>query len=371
MKKRFAGELAPFENQTIEGFFVGNNRQVRTKTDGSGYLSVTLQDRTGQLEGRLWEIRDAAEFQSGDIVKVRGLVCRYQEKLQIKIDKVRRADPVLDAGEYELGDFVPKTAYDVDALWVKLARYVDGFTNRHLQALVQLFLDDPLIGAQLREAPAAKALHHAWIGGLLEHIVSLLDLCDSAARHYATAHPGLVDRDLLLAGAMLHDIGKLQELRWGTSFSYTTEGQLLGHISIGSGMIDEKLAQLPEFPPRLRTLLLHIVLSHHGKLEFGSPKLPMTPEAILFHYLDDLEAKMQTLQSEFTRALAAGAAPDAPTEYIRSMDRPLLHSAAYLAAGGPVDVLEDKTPKADKPADFEADAADSLLFAELDRQLKQ
>ena len=156
--------------------------------------------------------------------------------------------------------------------------------------------------------------------------VSLLGLCDRVVPQYPEIH-----RDLLLAGAMLHDIGKLHELRWGTSFSYTVEGQLLGHISIGASMIDQKLASLPDFPPRLRTLLLHMILSHHGRLEFGSPKLPMTAEALLFHYLDDLEAKMQTLRTEFKRAADCGAAPGQPTEYVRSLERSLLDTRAYLA----------------------------------------
>ncbi len=322
MKKIFVEELARYENQGIETVFVAANRQVRTKADSSTYLSMALGDRTGQLEARMWEARDAGEFQSGDVVWVKGTVCRYQEKLQVKVDQVRRAAP----GEYDLGDCVPKTACDVDHLWARLQSCIAGFTDPHLRALLELFLADPAIAGPLREAPAAKTLHHAWIGGLLEHIVSLLELCERVARHYPEVH-----RDLLLAGAMLHDIGKLHELRWGTSFGYTTEGQLLGHISIGANMVDEKIAHLPEFPPRLRTLLLHIVLSHHGRLEFGSPKLPMTAEAILFHYLDDMEAKMQMLRTEFARAAASGAALDAPTEWVRSMERPLLDTRGYLA----------------------------------------
>ncbi len=326
MKDLLARDLAQFENQTVTAYFVAVNRQVRTKADGSGYLSMTLCDRTGQVEGRMWEIKDAGEFQSGDVVKLRGLVNRYQDKLQIKIDRLRRADPVADGAEYELGDFVPKTTHDVDVLWTKLGAYVASLTDPHLRRLLEAFLADPAIEAGLREAPAAKALHHAWIGGLLEHVVSLLDLCDLAVRHYPEVH-----RDLLLAGAMLHDIGKLHELRWGTSFSYSTEGQLLGHISIGAGMIDAKIADIPDFPPRLRTLLLHIVLSHHGRLEFGSPKLPMIAEALLFHYLDDLEAKMQTVRSELARAVAGGAPGGEPTDYIRALERPLLDTRAYLA----------------------------------------
>lgn len=326
MKEIFASDLAQFENQVITGFFVASNRQLRTKSDGSNYLSMTLLDRTGQLEARMWEVKDAEDFASGDVIKLRGSVCRYQEKLQIKIDRLRRADPVADVEEYDLGDFVPKTTFDVAALWSELRGYVDSFTDPHLRALLDLFLNDPAIAGPLREAPAAKALHHAWIGGLLEHTVSLLGLCDRVVPQYPEIH-----RDLLLAGAMLHDIGKLHELRWGTSFSYTVEGQLLGHISIGASMIDQKLASLPDFPPRLRTLLLHMILSHHGRLEFGSPKLPMTAEALLFHYLDDLEAKMQTLRTEFKRAADCGAAPGQPTEYVRSLERSLLDTRAYLA----------------------------------------
>ncbi len=328
MKEIFASDLARYENQTITGYFVAANRQLRTKADSSTYLSMTLLDRTGQLEARMWEVKDAGEFASGDIIKLRGSVCRYQDKLQIKIDKLRRVDPTLDAAEYDAGDFVPKTSKDVDLLWATLAGSVASFTDPHLRALLDLFLADPKIAAPLREAPAAKALHHAWIGGLLEHTVSLLELCERVLPQYPEVH-----RDLLLAGAMLHDIGKLHELRWGTSFSYSVEGQLLGHITIGTGMIDEKIAMLPDFPPRLRTLLLHIVLSHHGRLEFGSPKLPMTAEALLFHYLDDLEAKMQTMRTEFKRAADAGVClEEQPTEYVRSLERPLLDTHAYLAA---------------------------------------
>ena len=325
MKELFVSSLAEKENQAITGFFVAVNRQLRATAGGSAYLSVTLCDRTGQLEGRMWEPDGAGAFLSGEVVKLRATVCRYQDKLQLKIDKLRRADPQADAGEYELGDFVPKTEHNVDEMWAKLTGYVASFTDPHLRALLELFLADPDIAGPLKEAPAAKALHHAWIGGLLEHIVSLLDLCDRAAAHYPEVH-----RDLLLAGAMLHDIGKLHELRWGTSFSYSVEGQLLGHITIGAGMIDAKIAQLPGFPQRLRTLLLHLVLAHHGRLEFGSPKLPMTAEALLFHYLDDLDAKMQTLRSEFARAAANGASGAEPTEYVRSMERALLDTRAYL-----------------------------------------
>ncbi len=326
MKELYIDGLALLENQTVTGFFVATTRQLRTKADSSTYLALTLSDRTGQIEARMWEAAEAGEFKAGEIVKLRGLVCRYQEKLQIKVDKLRRADEATDAGLFDLGDFVPKTEYDIDALWGKLEAYVAGFTDPYLKQLIQLFLDDPAIAPALREAPAAKTLHHAWIGGLLEHIVSLMDICALAAGHYWG-----VNRDLLLTGAILHDIGKLSELRWGTSFEYTTEGQLLGHISIGLAMVDRKTALIPGFPARLKLLVQHMILSHHGRYEFGSPKLPMIPEAMLLHYLDDLEAKMQTMRSELARSVAGGRSAGAMTEWVRALERPVLDTHGFLA----------------------------------------
>jgi 3'-5' exoribonuclease len=177
----------------------------------------------------------------------------------------------------------------------------------------------------LRSAPAAKYLHHAWIGGLLEHIVSLLGLCDRVTPQYPEVH-----RDLVMTGAILHDIGKLEELRWGLNFDYTIEGQLLGHITLGIQMIEKRAAQIPGFPPRLKLLVEHIVLSHHGKYEFGSPKLPMTAEAVLFHYLDDLDAKMYSVRTELERSAQNGRGPEEMTDWIRSLERPLLDSRAFL-----------------------------------------
>ena len=321
MKDLYIADLSKFENQQVTGFFVVTVKQVRSKKDGEPYFAVTLCDRTGQMESRMWETAGAQEFAAGDVVKLRGQISRYQDKLQLTLDRIRRAQPV----EYDLGDFVPKTSRDVEELWAELSGYVASFTNPHLQSLLRAFLDDPEISAALKAAPAAKSMHHAWIGGLLEHIVSLLGISDLAARHYPE-----INRDLLLTGVVLHDIGKLHELRWGTSFDYTLEGQLIGHITIGIGMVEKKLIHLPDFPENLRVLVEHIILSHHGKYEFGSPKLPMIPEALLLHYLDDLDAKMQTVRSEFARAEAQGRAPGQMTEWVRALERPLLHTAGYL-----------------------------------------
>jgi 3'-5' exoribonuclease len=271
----------------------------------------------------MWEIDDAGDFDSGDVVKVRGEVCRFNERLQIKVEKIRQATP----DEYELGDFVPQSQRDIGEMWAELQGWVASIRDPDLKALVEAFLSDPVIAKTLREAPAAKGLHHAWIGGLLEHILSLMEMCELAARHYPE-----VNRDLLLTGVVLHDIGKLRELRWGTSFDYTMEGQLLGHITIGIGMIEQKIVAIPNFPAAKRLLVEHLVLSHHGEYEYGSPKLPMTAEAVLLHYMDNLDAKMQTVRSELARAEAAGRGGDELTDWVRALERPLLNSQAYLAA---------------------------------------
>jgi len=320
MKDLFISDLANYENQVITGFFAVTSRYDRSKRDGARYFALSLTDRTGQIEARMWETDEAGDFSSGDVVKVRGQVSRYKEFLQLNIEKIRRANP----GEFDFGDYVPRTDRNIDELWTELNGYAESFTDPYLKALLRAFLDDPEIAAALREAPAAKTMHHAWIGGLLEHIVSLLGFADFAAKHYG------VHRDLLLTGVVLHDIGKLQELHWGTSFDYTIEGQLLGHITIGISLIERKIAGIPGFPPGLRMLVEHLVLSHHGKYEFGSPKLPMVPEALLLHYLDDIDAKMQTLRSEFARHATAGRAAGEVTDWVRSLERPLLNTAPFL-----------------------------------------
>ena len=223
MKEIFIADLAKFENQTIVGFFSASVKSLRDKKDGDKYLALVLADRTGSMEARMWDNAAEAspEFEQGDVVKLKAQVCRYQERLQMKVERIRAA---LD-GEYDQVDFLPATTKDVDVLWSDLNAYVDSFSDPDLQQLLRAFLDDPEIATAFRQAPAAKAMHHAWLGGLLEHVVSLMGVCELAARHYPAVH-----RDLLLTGAVLHDIGKLQELIWKKSFDYTIQGQLLGHI---------------------------------------------------------------------------------------------------------------------------------------------
>ena len=217
---------------------------------------------------------------------------------------------------------MPKTSKDIGELWQTLAGFVATFQNPHLKALVELFMADPEIAERYRNAPAAKSLHHAYIGGLLDHVVSLFQLCDLVSRNYPQ-----INRDLLLAGAFFHDIGKIHELTYNRSFSYTTRGQLLGHMIIELEMLQDKLAKLPDFPPELKTLLEHLIISHHGQYDFGSPKLPMFPEALMLHYLDDLDSKMESMRAHFVRE----SGMEGPwTSYNPSLARPLLDSQKFM-----------------------------------------
>lgn len=348
MKEFFIADAPQFENQTITTYFCLSSLSVRERKGGGGqYLALVLADRTGQFDARMWEeFADVlGSCSEGCYVKVQGQVARYQGKFQITLTRMRAAA----ADEVETADFVPTTRFDVAAMDAELRGYVQAFENHWLRRLVLSFLDDPEVGPSFRTAPAAKRLHHAWIGGLMEHVLHLVRICRAAAPFYPEVNP-----DLLVSGAILHDIGKIRELSWGTDFRYTLEGQLIGHISIGQRMLADRITALnaeaaaqaakdgtvPDvFPEPLRLLLEHLLLAHHGKLEFGSPKLPMTPEALLLSTLDDLEAKFETMRNEFAAGVTAGRAPDQPTDWVRSMDRALFDSRRFLAASPPAEML--------------------------------
>ena len=329
MKDFYISDASRFENQAITSYFVLVAFSLRDRKGSSGgqYLALTFADRTGQFDARMWE--DFAEVlehcAEGSYVKVHGQISKYNGRYQITVSKMRSAAD----SEIETADFIPTTKFNVAEMSAELRGYVAAFKSEPLRKLVLAFLDDPEIGPAFATAPAAKRLHHAWIGGLLEHVLHLVRICLATAPFYPE-----VDPDLLVTGAILHDMGKVRELSWRSSFDYTLEGQLIGHISIAQGMLHEKIAQMAaageKFPDDLRVLVEHMILAHHGKLEFGSPKLPMTPEAMLLSALDDLEAKFQALRNEFAAARAEGRAPGAVTDWVRSMERPLFNSQAWL-----------------------------------------
>ena len=344
MKDFFVADAPRFENQVITSFFSLASISLRDRKSGDGqYLALNLTDKTGQLEGRMWE--DFANVTEtcteGTYVKVQGQISKYNGKFQITLTRMRPAA----ASEIDPTDFVPTTQYEVPAMMAELRGYVDAFTNPFLRALVLRFFDDPAIGAAFQEAPAAKRLHHAWLGGLLEHVLSLVRVCLATAPFYPE-----VDPDLLVTGAILHDIGKVRELSWRQNFNYTLEGQLVGHLTIAQRMLAEAITAMDAearaladrtgeppvlFPEPLRILVEHMILAHHGKLEFGSPKLPMIPEALVLNFVDDLDAKMQAMASEFERSAREGKAPDELTGKVWALDqRQLLNTKAWLENAG-------------------------------------
>jgi 3'-5' exoribonuclease len=323
MKEFYICDCARVENQTITSLFVVAVKQVKAKKSGEPYLSVTLADRSGQLQAHMWD--NVAEtlnaFDQDDFVKVKGMVHKYNGRWQLTIHKLRK----LQEGEIEYSDYLPTTTKNIDQLWSTLAGFVESFENIWLKTLLKTFLDDEKIATAYKNAPAAKTLHHAFVGGLLDHVVSLFTVCDLAARNYPQ-----INRDLLLTGAFLHDIGKLHELAYQRSIAYTTEGQLLGHMIIELEMLHKKLALLPGFPDELKILIEHMIISHHGQYEFGSPKLPMFPEALMLHYMDDLDSKLESMRAQFEREAELETAW---TSYNPSLGRPLLNSRKFIERG--------------------------------------
>ncbi len=318
MKSPYVSDLQP--NQVITGVFLVQSKDIRQKKSGEPYLSLTLGDRTGDVEARMWD--NAADvmntFDRDDFVRIKGLFQIFQNRPQITLHKLMR----IDEREIEFADFFPASARNPDEMFAELTGIISGLSNPHLRALLEHVFADERVRRAYKLAPAAKAVHHAYLSGLIEHVLSMCELGRMAAAHYKD-----VDADLLLSGIILHDIGKIDELTYDRGFGYSTDGQLLGHITIGIRMIEDKLRDLPEFPPKLRTLLEHMILSHHGELEFGSPKIPLFPEALLLHHLDNLDSKMECMRAMVERdKLYEGHW----TMYNTSLDRAVLKKAKYL-----------------------------------------
>ena len=361
MKEFFISECSQQENKIITSSFVVASKQVKAKKNGEPYLALVLADRSGQIEAKMWDNVDEfiAIFEQDDFLKIKGLINKYKNRFQLTIHKLRR----MEEAEIDYTDYLPKTTKDIGELWRTVTEFVGTFQDPHLKSLVELFMADAEIAERYRNAPAAKTLHHAYIGGLLDHVVSLFRSCDLMSRNYPQ-----INRDLLLTGAFLHDIGKIQELTYNRAFSYTTRGQLLGHMIIELELLQAKLAQLPGFPQELKTLLEHMIISHHGQYDFGSPKLPMFPEALMLHYLDDLDSKMEAMRAHFERESEL----EGPwTSYNASLDRPLLDSRKFLRGekaqaartGAEEPSAPSTTPRAESPTSS-APVVDLDLFSE-------
>jgi 3'-5' exoribonuclease len=319
VKDRYVADLQP--NEAVTAYFLVQSKDVRLKKSGDPYLSLILSDRTGQLEAKMWDdIGDIVDtFERDDFVKVQGLVQLYRDRPQITIRRMRR----IDESEIQIADYLPHTEKNIEEMWAELLSEVQGIENPHLKQLLENFLADEQVASRLKVAPAAKTMHHAFIGGLLEHVISLLHLARLVASNYE-----FIDLDLLKTGVVLHDLGKIDELTYHRTFGYSDEGQLLGHIVMVLRMLDRKCAELPDFPPKLKTLIEHMILSHHGQYAFGSPKLPSFPEALLLHYIDDLDSKLENMRA--TEA-ADTMGDDNWTRFSPSLERRLFRKDRFLS----------------------------------------
>lgn len=269
-----------------EVFLCKKKQELRTKA-GKAYDSLTLQDKTGTLDAKIWEPGNMGigDFDNLDYVDVTGNVTSFQGNLQLNVTRIRRCRE----GEYDPANYLPVTGKSIDEMYEELLQYIDSIRVPAMQRLLRaFFVEDQAFIAAFRSSSAAKMLHHGFVGGLLEHTLGVTALCD----YYCGAYP-ILKRDLLVPSAMLHDIGKVRELSAFPKNDYTDEGQLLGHIVIGVEMIDEKLRNIPEFPPLLATELRHCILAHHGELEYGSPKKPSLIEASALNFADNTDARME------------------------------------------------------------------------------
>jgi 3'-5' exoribonuclease len=333
MTRQFVQQMA--DGHSIEDVYLVADKQLRANRNGNLYLQLDLHDRTGSINARLWNAGEHLfrSFEAGDFLHVKGKVQLFQGALQMILSHIEN----VSGDKIDLSDFLPHTEHDISKLLERLRGGLRRMGNPHLRALVECFFMDDVFMAGFCKAPAGVRNHHAYIGGLLEHVVSLLDVADRVAPLYPE-----LDRDLLLAGVFLHDIGKVRELSYSRAFVYSDEGQLIGHLVIGVEMLNEKAAQVPQltgepFPQETLLRLKHMILSHHGSYEFGSPKLPMTPEAIALHQLDNLDAKVHS----FTREIREDRnSQSAWTPYNQSLQRRLFKGATDGATSSGVPTVD-------------------------------
>jgi 3'-5' exoribonuclease len=288
------------ENDHVDSFFLVKEKSSGITKTGNVYLKLKLVDRSGEMEGRIWTFVEnfAESFGKDDFVHLMGKAVSFQEHLQLTVTHIER----MKEEEILSSDFFPMAERDIDEMFQSLLEISHQIKNPHLRQLLQLFWEDDPFIKLFKIAPASKWLHHNYLGGLLEHTLSLVRLVLKNASHY----DGL-NLDLLLTTSILHDIGKVDELTYHRSFDYSDEGRLIGHIVLGIERMEDKIRQLPDFPKELSMLLKHFLLSHHGQYIWGSPKRPMTLEALMLHYLDDMDAKINGIQQFIKKQVPEGS----------------------------------------------------------------
>ncbi|MBI2822539.1 MAG: HD domain-containing protein [Acidobacteria bacterium] len=312
MTAKFIADFQP--NQTIVTFAVIRSVWSRTKRSGEEFLALQLQDRTGTIEAKIWEVEEPMrQLRAGDYVKVKGRVEDYRGTLQLGVEKIRKASEADRARGFRESDLVISTPYDIDAMWGRLHTLVEGeVADPFVLQLLKNVLERT--GERFKYYPAAQEIHHGYRGGFLEHVLSVTESCAYVAGRYPD-----VDKDLLIAGGILHDIGKLQELTAAPAVEYTMEGRLIGHIILGRDLVRAEAARIPNFPERTLLLIEHLIVSHHGDYDLGSPKRPKILEALILHYLDDMDAKV----NHFQTAIHAHRGPGPFTGYDRILGRVL------------------------------------------------
>ena len=284
------------EGNHISDIYLCKTKQIQLTKTGKEYGNLILQDKTGTIEAKIWDLSSpgVGEFDAMDYVHIEADVTLFQNANQLNVRRIRTARE----GEYVEADYLPVSKKEIGKMYEELLGFVRSVKNPWLNQLLSgYFVEDKEFAKAFQFHSAAKTVHHGFVGGLLEHTLSVVKLCDYYAGYYKT-----LNRDLLLTAAMFHDIGKMQELSRFPENDYTDDGQLLGHIMIGTEMISERIRQIPDFPPRLASELKHCILAHHGELEYGSPKKPALLEALALNFADNTDAKMETM----IEALAAG-----------------------------------------------------------------
>ena len=278
----------------VKEVYLCKTKTIALTKNGKEYGNVVLQDKTGQLEAKIWDLNNPGigEFSPMEYVYAEGNITVFNNANQLNILRIRRASE----GEYSPEDYLPVSTKNIGEMYQELKKLILSMQNQHLQKLCKaFFVEDQDFAKAFCRHSAAKSVHHGFIGGLLEHTLSVAQICDMSAKHYP-----FLNRDLLLAGAMLHDIGKVRELSAFPANDYTDEGQLLGHIMIGAQMAEDKIRDIEGFPAKLHSEVLHLILSHHGELEFGSPKKPALMEALVLSFADNMDAKIETMYEALT-----------------------------------------------------------------------
>jgi 3'-5' exoribonuclease len=278
------------DKDSVDTFFLVKEKNVNIGKNGRPFMSIVLGDQTGSIDGRVWDRVDELnrEFDAGDVIRVKGLVQIFQNRKQLIIHRIEKADPATVNSE----DFLPVSGKNPNDMFAALLVVVRSMKNDHLRQLTLDVIEDPEIKPLFMQAPAAKTIHHAWRGGLLEHVLSICKILDFLSGHY-----DFLNRDLLIFGGIFHDIGKVWELSYDGSLGYTDKGRLLGHMLLACELVDKKAARILGFSEDLKDMCKHIILSHHGRLEYGSPKRPKFMEAVLVAMVDDLDSKMNTIQT--------------------------------------------------------------------------